>query len=135
MGTYPKTLLSSASQPRPGLAAGYDMPHASQHSPVGPGPSSEYVYPVRPANLNSPYPLGFVPQQNLGPGLMTPPWPLSQDSASVWDPWAGSHSSQSVSESHSHHIPAGFVFQQGVRCVTAGSLSQRPASVQSAPYS
>lgn len=136
-GTYLKALLSPAPQLQPGITPGYesyDTPHPSQQSPVGTRPRSEYMYSVQSANLNSPHhPTGFVPQQSPRPRLMALPRCLSQDSASVWDPWAGSHSLQpeSASESYLLYVPGGFGFQQDMQYMTAASLSQRRAGVLS----
>ncbi|KAF8501495.1 Metacaspase-1 [Russula emetica] len=98
---------------------GYDTPHTSQQPPMGSRSPTEFVQIYSVQSADSPYPLGF-------------------GSARAWDPWAGSYSLQSTSESHSHYIPGGFIFQQGMRCTTAVSLSQRPAGIHSAwggPYS
>lgn len=132
---YPQALRSSSLQA--GTPAGYDTaPHASQQPPMGPRHPTESVQIYSVQSADASYPLGFVRQQS--PRDMNLAWPSSQDSAGAWNPWAGSYSLQSTSESHSHHTPGGFVFHQGVRCVTTASLSQLPASVQSAlggPYS
>jgi hypothetical protein len=132
---YPQALQSPSLQP--GTPAGYDTaPHASQQPPVGPIHPTESIQIYSVQSADSTYPLGFVRQQS--PRDMDLAWPSSPGSDGAWNPWAGSYSLQSTSESNSHYIPGGFVFQQGMLCMTAASLSQGPASVPRAlggPYS
>ena len=109
---------------------------SSLQPPMGPRHPTESVQIYSVQSTDASYPLGFVRRQS--PRDMNLAWPSSQGSAGAWNPWGGSYSLQSTSESYPHHTPGGFVFHQGVRCVTAASLSQLPASVQSAlegPYS
>ena len=102
--------------------------------PMGPRPLTEFVQIYSVQSADSPHPLGFVCRQS--PGQMTLAWPSSQGSAGAWNPWAGSNSHQSTSESHSPYNPGGFriVRQQNPRPIAAASLSrsQDPAGIQNA---
>jgi hypothetical protein len=129
-GTYPRALVSSAPQSRPGITPGYDAPHASEQPLMGPRPPTEFIQIYSVPSAESPYPPGFVRQQS--PRQLNLALPPSLSSAGAWNPWAGSSPHQSTSESHSPHNPGAFrvVCPQNPRPMARAPPSQSPTGIQ-----
>ena len=91
-------------------------------------PVPSKVYSARSAN--SPYPLGFVPQPSQRQNTFG--LPSSHGSADALDPWLGSYSHQSISESRSPYSRGDIQVDcyQSSPPIVAAPLSQGPAGVQ-----